>query len=306
MRILITGGSGLLGQYLNIELSKNHSILTLYHQNIRNCIDYNCTQTDINDKTEVSEIFKSFKPEVVVHTAAITNLSAASQMDPRLVYDTNVNATRNIAELCSIVNARLVYISTDLVYAGYRGSMLTENAKLIPTSLYAETKLMGEVKLKEVFTNYLILRAALFYGFGLNKKYNHFHQMYLNLKDKIPVKLFKDQFRTPIELGNAAAIIIHLIEKGIINETINLGGKERVSRFQLGEILCDIAGFDKTLLQKISMDDMPDLPKVEDVSMDTTKLRSYGIQLDNIEEAIKKIIFKDSFSASQIVKNHLL
>jgi dTDP-4-dehydrorhamnose reductase len=292
MRILITGGSGLLGQYLNIELSKNHSILTLYHQNIRNCIDYNCTQTDINDKIEVSEIFKSFRPEVVVHTAAVTNPSAASQMDPRLVYNTNVNATSNIAELCLKGNARLVYMSTDLVYAGYRGSMLTENAKLIPTSFYAETKLMGEVKIKEVLANYLTLRAALFYGFGLNKKYNHFHQMYLNLKDKIPVKLFQDQFRTPIELGNAAAIINQLIEKGITNETINLGGKERVSRYQLGELLCDTAGFDKTLLQKISMDDMPDLPKVEDVSMDTNKLQSYGIQQDNIEEAIKKIIFK--------------
>jgi dTDP-4-dehydrorhamnose reductase len=52
--------------------------------------------------------------------------------------------------------------------------MLNEESKLIPVSLYAETKLMGEIKIKETFDNYLILRIALLYGFGLGKKKNHF------------------------------------------------------------------------------------------------------------------------------------
>jgi dTDP-4-dehydrorhamnose reductase len=290
MRILITGGSGLLGQYLNIELSNKHSILTLFNKNVRNCIDYNSTRVDINDNIKMSEIFNSFEPEAVIHTAAVSNRPLTSHVDAKYIYDTNVNATRNVSVLCSQCNARLVYTSTDLVYAGYRGSMLNEDAKLIPVSLYAETKLMGEMKIKETSDNYLILRTALLYGFGLNKSYNHFHQMYLNLKDGIPVKLFTDQFRTPIELGNAAEIINQLIEKEITNETINLGGKERISRYQLGEVLCNTAGFDKTLLQKITMDEIPDLPKVEDVSMNTSKLQSYGIKQRSIEESIRKLI----------------
>jgi dTDP-4-dehydrorhamnose reductase len=290
MKILITGGSGLLGQYLNIELSKNHSILTLFNKHTRNCKNYNFKQVDINNKPAINEIFNSFNPEVVVHTAAVSNPQSASQLNSKLVYDTNVNATRYLAELCSQHKAKLIYISTDLVYAGYRGSMLNEDAKLIPVSLYAETKLMGEVKIRETFDNYLIFRIALLYGLGLNKSYNHFHQMYLDLKDNIPVKLFIDQFRTPIELSNAAEIINQLMEKEIKHETINLGGKERVSRYQLGEILCNAAGFDKSLLKEITMDDIPGLPKVEDVSMDTTKLQSYGIEQETMEESIRKLI----------------
>ncbi|MCK7523235.1 MAG: sugar nucleotide-binding protein [Ignavibacteriales bacterium] len=53
-----------------------------------------------------------------------------------------------MAELCEKFNSKLIYTSTDLVYAGYRGSMLKEDAKLIPVSLYAETKLMGEIKIQ--------------------------------------------------------------------------------------------------------------------------------------------------------------
>ena len=256
MKILITGGSGLLGQYLNLELSKEHNILTLYNKNVGNCSDFKNAKVDLIQNKKFEKIFNSFNPDVAIHTVAISNPLQASQLNPKIVYDTNVNLTCLIAKLCFENNTRLVYTSTDLVYAGYRGSMLSENSKLIPVSLYAETKLMGEFKIKETFNNYLILRVALLYGFGMNKSYNHFHQMFLNLKDKIPVKLFTDQFRTPLELSDAARIINELIKKDISNETINLGGKERVSRFQLGEILCDVAGFDKNLLQKTSMDDI--------------------------------------------------
>lgn len=293
MKILITGGSGLLGQYLNIELSRNNAILTIYNNNIRNCKDYNFIKSDITDKIGMEKIFSSFNPDAVIHAAAISNPKFASQIDSKLVYDTNVNAVRSISELCSRFNAKLLYISTDLVYAGYRGSMLKEDAKLIPVSFYAETKLMGEIKVKETIDNYLIIRISLLYGFGLNNSYNHFHQMYLNLKNGIPVKLFTDQFRTPIELSNTAKIIRVLLSKDIKSEIINVGGKERLSRFQLGELLCNAAAFDNRLLQKITMDDMPELPKVEDVSLDTSKLQYYGIEQDTVESSIKKfLLFK--------------
>src|SRR5690606_41498157 len=115
---------------------------------------------------------------------------------------------------------------TDLVYAGYRGSMLTEDAKLIPVSIYAETKLMGEIKIQETCDNFVILRAALLFGFGLNHSVNHFHKMYQDLADGKPVKLFTDQFRTPISLIEAAKVISELIQLDVKSEIINLGRSE--------------------------------------------------------------------------------
>ena len=290
MKILITGGSGLLGQYLNLQLSKGNEILTLYNNSIGNCKEFNSAKVDITNSDILEEIFSSFNPQVVIHTAAVSNPNIASKLKTKEVYSINVNATKNIAELCEKYRSKLVYTSTDLVYAGYRGSMLTEESKLIPVSIYAETKLMGEVKIEETFDDFIILRTALMYGFGLNHSTCHFHEMYNNLKDGKQVKLFTDQFRTPLALQDAARIINELIQKEIKNEIINFCGPERVSRFQLGERLCEISSLDKNFLVPISMNDIPEMPQVADVSMNTEKLQSFGIKQKSIEECINEII----------------
>jgi dTDP-4-dehydrorhamnose reductase len=290
MKIFITGGSGLLGQYLNIELSKYHTILTQYHLNPGNCVEFNNVRLDLTNSSSLKEVFSDFNPDIVLHIAAISNPQLAEKIDSKTVYAINVKATEQLAQLCEIHNTKLIYTSTDLVYAGYRSSMLKEDAKLIPVSLYAETKLIGEVKIQDTFNDYIILRTALLFGFGLNHSTNHFHQMYQNLKNGKEVKLFTDQYRTPLSVIDAARMINQLIQKDIKTEILNFGGKERVSRYELGEILCEVAGFDKNLLVKITMDDLPGLNKVEDVSMNTDRLQSFGIKSISISGSIEKIL----------------
>ena len=289
MKILITGGSGFLGQHLNLELAKYHDIITLYNQNEGNCKYFKNFRADICDKNELNNIFGSFPPNVVVHTAAVSTQQKADTLSTKIAYETNVLASKNLAELCSKYNSKLIYTSTDLVYAGYRGSLLNEEAKLIPISLYAETKLMGEEKIKDTFDNYIILRTALLFGFGLNGTSRFFHKMYDKLKAGIKVKVFYDQFRSPLSVIEAARIINFLSASDIKGETINFGGKERLSRYHLGLILCRAAGLDETLLEKTSMYDLPDLPHVADVSMNIAKLQSFGIMLKSTEEALKEI-----------------
>ena len=245
MKILITGGSGFLGQYLNLELSKHHEILTLYHHDPRNCKDFNSQKVDIQNFEELVHIFQKFKPEVVVHTASISTQKKAEALPAKTVYETNVTSTENLAKLCKLNNTKLIYTSTDLVYAGYRGSLLKEDAKLIPISLYAETKLMGEEKIKSTFDNYIILRTALMFGFGLNGTSCFFHQMYDKLKAGEKVKLFHDQFRSPLSVLEAARIIKFLCESEVTGEIINFGGTERMSRYELGLMVCNVAGLDQ-------------------------------------------------------------
>ncbi|MEW6507249.1 MAG: NAD(P)-dependent oxidoreductase [Bacteroidota bacterium] len=289
MKIFITGGSGLMGQFLNLELSKSHEILTLYYTNTGNCPQYNSIRIDICDYNSLKNVFDWFAPQVVIHTAAISSAEKADALTADLVYEINVNSTQKIAELCRNHKVRLIYISTDLVYAGYRGSMLKEDAKLIPISLYAETKLMGEVKIQERLDNYLILREALVYGIGLNHSRNNFHLMYDKLKNGNKVMLFSDQFRTPLALKDSARMISELIQKNICGEIINFAGSQRVSRYELGEILCGYFGFDKNLLVKSTMEESGVLYKVTDVSLNIDKLKSYGIEPKSISESIKEM-----------------
>ncbi|MFO7524363.1 MAG: NAD(P)-dependent oxidoreductase [Ignavibacteriaceae bacterium] len=286
MRIFITGGSGLLGQYLNIELSQKHQIITQYNSNTGNCSKFDNVKLDLTSSGSLESVFIKFKPETVIHTAAISHPASAENLSSKKVYEINVTATQLIANLCKKYNAKMIYTSTDLVYAGYRGSFLNEDAKLIPVSLYAETKLMGEVKIQQTFDNYIILRTALLYGFGLNHSMCHFQYMYENLKEGKEVKLFVDQFRSPLSVIDAVSMINQLLEKDIKTEVINFGGIERVSRYELGEKLCKAAGFDKQLLLNINMDQVPGLIRVKDVSMNVERLLSYGIKAENIENSI--------------------
>jgi len=289
-KILITGGSGLLGQYLNLAVSKNSKILTTYNNHAGNCEDFLFKKIDILNENELSIVFQEFQPEIVIHSAAITNPVPTENQSSKDYFNANVTATKNIAMLCEYYNAKLIYISTDLVYAGYRESFLKEDAKLIPASLYADTKLVGESKVSEFTDNYLILRTSLLYGFGLNHSQCHFHFIYNELKNNQPVKLLTDQFRTPISLNDASSIIAELTEMELKGEIINLGGLERVSRYELAVILCSFAGFDKNLLQKITSDEIPNYPKVEDVSLNTDKLQSLGLKPRSIEQNILNTI----------------
>lgn len=292
MKILITGGSGVLGQYLNCYLSKHNEILTVFHSKEGDCLHFNAAKGDITDINRMHDIFAMFRPELVIHAAAISSPVIPKGISSAQIYNTNVTGTANIAELCNHSKIKMIYISTDLVYAGYRGSYLKEDGKLIPASLYAETKLMGETKTIETAEKYLVLRTALLYGFGLNNAENFFNYMYKNLSSGRPVRLFRDQYRSPLSLHDAGKMMEKLIASGAGNTVINFGGAERLSRVELGEILCDAAGFDKNLIEQITMDDVPEVPKVEDVSLDISKLKSLGIEPAGTAESMKEILEK--------------
>lgn len=290
MKIFITGGSGLIGQYLNVELSKSHEILTQYYRHIGNCMNYNSVYFAINDYAALESSFKSFQPDIVIHTAAISNAERADQLPADEVYDVNVNATKYLAGLCQKHNAKLIYTSSDLVYAGYRGSFLNEDAKLIPISLYAETKLMGEVKVRETLPNHIILRVALQFGFGLTHSRSHFQFAYEELKNGRKVKLFSDQFRSALSLPESARMIAELISKDVCGETINFGGAERVSRYNLGKEICRACNFDENLIEPVTMQSVNATYKVADVSMSIDKLKQLGIEPKPFSDSVEEVL----------------
>lgn len=290
MKIFITGGSGMLGQYLNLELHKKHEILTQYYSNPGNCTNFPNVCLDLTNFEQLKKVFNEFNPDIVIHAAAVSTPEKVDEQSSKFVYNLNVNTTAKIAELCKVSSSRMIYTSTDLVYAGYRGSFLKEDSKLIPSSLYAETKLMGEAKIKEVFDNYLILRVSLQIGFGLNHSTNNFHKLYNSLKENKSFKLYTDQFRTPLALHESAKMISSLTEMDIVSETLNFGGKERVSRYELGEILCEEGGFDKNLLIPTTMAEVNLKYPVADVSLKTTKLSSFGINIEPLRNSIRTLL----------------
>lgn len=284
MKILLTGASGFLGSALMKKLSANKDVLGIYSATPV----HGAVQADIMDFAQMEKTVNDFGPDVIIHTAAISRVDAAENMPRDIVMDINVISTQNIAEICADKNIKLIYTSTDLVYSGNEGGALQENDKLDPASFYAETKLMGEIAIKNTFDNYLILRTALLYG--LHSETNFFGKMFEALKNGKEVRLFIDQYRSPLSVIEAAGMILELSKRDIKGEIINFGGLERLSRLDMGTILCEEAGFDAKNIIKTSIYDMKDVPVVPDVSMDSEKLDSLGIKRKGYRESLKDIL----------------
>ncbi|GJQ62571.1 MAG: NAD(P)-dependent oxidoreductase [Melioribacteraceae bacterium] len=290
MRILITGGSGLLGQYVNEQIAKEHDLLTLYNSVPANTRLFNSASVDITNFAKLEILFEQFNPDVVIHLAAVASVKEAHGGNKNLIYNINVNTTENIARLCERYRAKMIYTSTDLVYAGYRGKFLKEESKKDPRSLYAETKLIGEEKIKSVFNNYIILRTALLFGFGKNGRTNFFFNTYQKFLQIESVKLFYDQYRTPLELSDAARIISELIRTDVAGITMNFGGVERLSRVEMAEILCEEANLSKSSIDSVSMHDLPGMPDVQDVSLDISLMESLGLSPRMFRDSVRTMI----------------
>ena len=148
MQILLTGGSGLLGTEL-LKLSTN-------------VLAPNRNELDIRDASAVAAYVANAAPGVILHAAAVTN-NREIEVDPAAALEVNIKGTANIALACLGTDIRLVYVSTDYVYKGDRGNY-AETDELLPSNLYAWTKLAGEAAVRAV-PNHLIIRTS----FGASK-----------------------------------------------------------------------------------------------------------------------------------------
>lgn len=290
LKVLITGGGGLLGQYINIAVSGRYETLTVYGTNKGNCGDFNNRQADLTNFSELSGIWREFMPDVTIHTAALSRPEICEALSLQEVRKVNVQMTENLASLSAENGSLLIFTSTDLVYDGNSGGMLSEDAKINPESRYAESKVLAEEAVRRKAERHVILRTSLLYGLGLNHSTNNFDATYRKFLNGETASLFRDQYRTPLALHDAADLISRIPETFSTNETLNFGGKERVSRAGLGEKLCEAAGFDTRLIKSISMDEITGLIKVPDVSMNTDRLNSFGLHQQSIEESIKQIL----------------
>jgi dTDP-4-dehydrorhamnose reductase len=253
MRITVTGANGLVGSRLCRWLVvEGHTVTAVARGDRRVHGDFEYVSCDLGDHASASRALTASRPEVIIHTASMTEVDACERA-PDLAYAGNVTATANVARQARALDAHLIHVSTDYVFDGQDGPY-DEEARPNPQGVYARTKWMGEEAVKLLAPRWAIARTAVVYGYPPSQRPNFGSWMLDALQAGQTVRLFVDQYVSPSLALNVAEQLAELAERRLAG-IWNIAGADVVNRMQFGETLCDVFSLDRTLLQPIRLTD---------------------------------------------------
>ena len=251
MRILITGSNGLLGQKLvELLVAKNiETIATSRGGNrLLNTSDYVYESMDITNITDINKVFQKHQPEVVINTAAMTNVDQCEQ-DKAGCKELNVEAVKYLIEACQTINAHLIHLSTDFVFDGAHGP-LTEDDHPNPISYYGECKFEAEKLVQQSIINWSIVRTVLVYGVAQDMSRSNIILWVKNsLESGKPIQVVNDQWRTPT-LAEDLALGCFLVAKNKAEGIYHISGDEMITPYDLAIKTAEFFNLDKRLISK--------------------------------------------------------
>ena len=254
MKILITGSNGLLGQKLLHKIRQDFSVQLIATSKGENRVSekegYIYFDLDITNNDAVAKFISIEKPQVVINTAAMTNVDLCE--DEKKDCDAlNVDAVRYLADSCAKIDAHLIQISTDFIFDGEDGPYKEED-KPNPLSYYGLSKLKSEQVLQAHSVKWTILRTIIVFGVGENlSKGNIVLWAKGALEKGDPLNIIDDQFRAPTLAEDLADICILAAKKKALG-IFNASGKDIMSIYEIVERIAKHYGNSIDNLNKIS------------------------------------------------------
>jgi len=282
MKCLITGANGFLGKKISkIFLNERNEVFCTVKggKNSGNSLD-------ITDKKNVFRIFEKKMPDVVIHTAAATNVDWC-ETHRKETFKINVEGTKNISLACKIIGAKLVYISTDYVFDGTKNGKYNEEDKTNPKNVYAESKLEGELTLQKELEDYIISRVTVLYGYNDRFDKKCFPMRVIEaLSAKKEFFCFVDQYSNPTLINDISKAILSLVkknQKGLFHMT----GSENLNRLEFAKKTAKIFGLDESLLLESSWEKSGFLAKRQPkLNISIKKLENCGIQMSDASKGL--------------------
>lgn len=211
MLVFVTGVNGQLGYDTVKELlSRGHRVIGSGTAAECRCACEYC-RLDITDTVAVNAALMRIKPDAVIHCAAWTAVDAAEDEENRgRVYAVNVDGTANIASVCSALDCKLLYISTNYVFDGQGDEPWRPDCRTYaPLNVYGRSKLEGELAVASAVERFFIVRTA--WVFGVNGK--NFVRTMLELgRTHDSLRVVNDQIGTPTYTPDLARLLANMIE----------------------------------------------------------------------------------------------
>jgi dTDP-4-dehydrorhamnose reductase len=258
--ILLTGAAGFLGSHIAGAVASRWPDAVLASPARH--------ELDLTDHPAVGRWWSQWRPAAVIHCAALSR-AAACEAKPDQARLNNVEATNHLAELAAGVP--LVFLSTDLVFDGRRGSYVETDAPR-PLSVYGETKLAAEQAVL-AHPRHTVLRVSLAHGRSPDGARSFNEDLERAWRAGRKTTLFTDEYRTPIPAPVLARVVCELLGQGAAG-LFHVAGAERLSRWQIGELLVARHPEFHPLIQRGSLRDYDGPPRPADVSLNCAKVQA--------------------------------
>ena len=248
----VTGASGLLGANLVLHLRQlGQNVIALYHKHRFIAPKVESLQADLTDRQLVNGLLQRFRPNWVIHCAAITNVDWCEE-HPAAAYRVNVEASCNLAAAAARIGAGMVYISTDSVFDGRIGDYSEKN-RPSPINVYAKSKLAGEKAVQEQLPSCLIVRTNI-YGWNMQEKQSLAEWMISQLELGRFVPAFYDVIFTPVLVNDLSKILFEMITRRLMG-LYHVGSSQAYSKYEFALEVADVFDLNKELIKPISIDD---------------------------------------------------
>ncbi|RZL17893.1 MAG: SDR family oxidoreductase, partial [Pedobacter sp.] len=252
--VLVTGSNGLLGQKITEKIIEEGGVNLVATSKGANRFPtedkYVYAEMDILSAEQVRQVIEKYKPDAIIHTAAMTNVDTCENQKD-LAYQLNVVAVQTLLSLCEEYNIQLVHLSTDFVFDGEDGPY-DELAAPNPLSYYGETKLMAEEVIKNSKAKWAILRTIIVYGIVSDMSRSNIVLWAKGALEKgEPLKVVNDQWRMPTlaeDLADISLLAVANNAQGVFNAS----GKDMMSIAELVYRVADFWKLDKSLINEVS------------------------------------------------------
>lgn len=250
MRILVTGSNGLLGQKLTGLLQQDKDVFLIATARGKSALKITRGEyhsLDISDRDEVEDVLRLTKPEVIINTAAMTQVDDC-ETQREACWKANVTAVEHMVRCCAALHIHLVHVSTDFIFDGSHGP-LDEDAVPGPVNYYGESKLAAEKVIQNSNISWAILRTVLVFGITNDMSRSNIVLWVKNsLEKQKTIQVVNDQWRTPT-LAEDLAQGCYLAAKKRARGIYNISGKDFLSPYDIAIRTAEFFTLDKSLIK---------------------------------------------------------
>lgn len=288
-KLLIIGGSGLVGSTLAKYAEKDYDIFLTYNKNKPTNSSYKQFQVDLLENREkITDLIQSIKPHYVVNTVAHSSVDLCEE-NHQIANELHVDVTKDIAEICNKINSKLIYFSTDAVFDGKSKNNYSEDDSPNPVNYYGLSKLNAEKIILNYSEKNVVLRTAVIYGWHTKSRFTNW--IINSLKENKHVDPHVDQYNTPTlvdDLANAILKIISMNVSGLFHAT----GRTCVNRFEFASMIAEIFDFDKNLIKPVTSNQKKQLaPRPKHTCLDSNLLeKSINFTFSDLTLGLKFIL----------------